>query len=494
MIRFSTWSAVSTESQAAPDKVSLDVQLQHCTNTGTSKGWIHVTDYIVSGQSRTRFVNLRDAEAAIPALRQMLDNAKNGLFDVLVLYDFDRLRDLLDPVARVLTDYGIQLYSLAQPVEPQSPETFDPYSAETSQMMQSFSGMISRAEINNLRRHYRDKMPRRITDKGLHAGIGLPPYGYHKPLGKELDRNAVLIQDSAQVRILVQIKDWFLAGVSLTQIAQRLNDQRIPSPRGRQWWYSIVGYLLANSYYAGYVSFGATRRHRIRREGTVQRIHSKPVTAHGKHIPIWDDATHQRIISELQRRGQAHSGIQPRQLSRLLYCGICGSVMWAQSHTYGNRWRCSSLTKGHITILDDLAIKLVTQAVINAIRNLDTLQLPTPEDKRPSIQSELDDLNRRKKRWMDVYETGGIELTDLTERLSEITNRIEETEKRLSKIEHSLTQGITTRKTLQALSVSVETLPGYYLNGNKVQVNTDLHTILARVIVQPDKTVELVWL
>ena len=494
MIRYSIWTAVSTESQAGPDKFSLDVQLKHCREACDKKDWEHVDDYIVSGHSRTRYINLSDAEANIPALAKMIDDARHKKFDVLVMYDFNRLRDLLDPVSRVLTDYGIQLYSLAQPIEPQAPEAFDPYSSETSQMLQSFSGMISRAEINTLRRHYRDKMPERITKKGLHAGLGLPPYGYRKPPGKELDRNAILVQDPSQIRILIQMKEWFLAGASLTDIANRLNAQRILSPRGKRWWYSIVGYILANPFYAGQVSFGVTKRTRQRLEGTVKRVQSKPVTATGKHIPVWDEKTHQRILAEIDRRGQAHPGIKTRQLSRLLYCGKCGKMLWAQKDPAGERWRCSSFEKGHVAIRDDVALDVVTLMIMETLRSLDDLVIPEPEDQRPSMRAEIDDLKKRKKRLVDLYEAGAIEIDDLPDRVADLTERTTQLEIKLEQMEKSVAQPDVTRNALTMLSESIDALPEYYHNGNKKQVNADLRSILAKIVIFNNETIELHWL
>src|SRR5688500_15256115 len=97
-LRFAVWSAVSTSAQAEQDKASLHEQEEKCRATSFTKGWRESAGpYIVPGESRTRWVNLRDAEREIPALHAMLEDGKRGLYDILALYDYNRLRDLLDP-------------------------------------------------------------------------------------------------------------------------------------------------------------------------------------------------------------------------------------------------------------------------------------------------------------------------------------------------------------------------------------------------------------
>jgi DNA invertase Pin-like site-specific DNA recombinase len=493
-LRFATWQAVSTKEQAKEDKVSLRVQLEKCLDVGQSRGWIHVRDYTVPGQSRTQFASLYHAEKNIPQLHDMLDAASRHEFDVLVVYDLNRFRSLMRQVFDVLCDYQVQLYILSDPREPVPTSGYTEEKKSEVALLVGLRDIISTNEVTNIQRHYRDKMPKRITEKGLHAGLGLPPYGYHKPPGKEMDRNAVLIQDPSQVRVLHQIKDWFFAGCSLTEIADRLNAQGVPSPRGRKWWYSIVRYLLSNPYYAGTVGFGMTKRIRIRRLGTVQRHKGTPITNEGKHQPIWDQRTYHRILTELEKRGKAHPGIKIRQLSRLLHCESCGSVLWAQTDQKGyHRWRCSSLEPDHPTIRDEAAIERVTAKIVHALTHLDELKLPTPADHRSTLNAQLRDLCTRKQRWMDLYETGRMSDEDLVARIEAINTDIRKTEKDLAQAEHQLHQAATTREVLNRLAVSVETLPAYYAHGPKPQVNADLRTNQARVIVKKDKSVELEW-
>lgn len=491
-LRYSTWQAVSSKAQAGANKVSLKVQLEACRNVGNVRGWSHVADYTVPGQTRTQWISLYHAEKHIPELHAMLESASRREFDVLVIYDLNRFRDLMRQVFDVLCDCGIQLYILSDPREPVAPSEYTDERKNEVGLTVGLRDIISRSEITSLRKHYRDKMPKRITDRRLHAGLGLPPYGYKKPPDQKYDRGAILVQVPEQVRVIKQIKDWFFAGISLTAIADRLNTQGIPSPRGKRWWYSIVAYLLANPFYAGVVSFGSTERIRNRREGIITRRKHTPVTAQGVHKPIWDLATHHRIRDELEKRGKAHPGIRTRQLSRLLHCW-CGSVLWAQSTPEGNYWRCSSLKPRHAYIRDDHALQSVTDEVVSALQHLDDLKLQTPEDNRAELQAERTSLLAKQKRWMDLYEDGTLSKDALTERIAAIQARIKATEELIQRSEQTLARIASTRHELTALASIAHKLSHYYKTDPPAKVNADLRRILARAVVSKDKTVHLEW-
>ena len=99
MIRFAIFAAVSTRPQAAADKISLPEQIKLCRNAGKSHQWKETAGpFIIPGETRTQWINLRDAEEQITnpdgthPLRDLLDAAKRREYDVLILYHYNRLR------------------------------------------------------------------------------------------------------------------------------------------------------------------------------------------------------------------------------------------------------------------------------------------------------------------------------------------------------------------------------------------------------------------
>ena len=82
MTRAIIYTRVSSEAQDGEDSTSLDVQAQECAEYAASKGYEVVQTYreIASGADRRR-----------PMFTQMLDAARAGLVDVLVVWRSDRI-------------------------------------------------------------------------------------------------------------------------------------------------------------------------------------------------------------------------------------------------------------------------------------------------------------------------------------------------------------------------------------------------------------------
>ena len=492
-MRFSIWTAVSTEAQATGEKVSLSEQENKCRTAGLAKGWHEVgSPYVVPGESRTRWVNLRDAEEAIPALRAMLNSAQRGDFDVLVLYDYTRLRDLLDPVAKTLSAYHVQLYSINQPVEPLLPDQFD-LTNETASSVQFIAGFTSRTEIAALKRRYRLGMPRRIADKGLPKGR--PPFGYRKPPGRELDRQAVPIQDPAKVAIILQIKDLFLAGLSLWQIARKLNEKNIPTPSVRSKWSDAnVRLILKNRFYSGEVSFGRTRRTLDPRTGSVKVIDNDPariVTATGAHAPLWDKAVQRRIDSEFQRRGKKYTGIRTQRLSGLLYCGICGARVWvgypgAYSEK-GRKWHCS-IDPSHVNLFDRDLLPRITDQLVHALQHLDGLTFSAPDDSRPLLSASLADLTSRRERLTDALEAGALDPAAYSARIKSIESQMTSVRAQLADSDHTAERSTLRRDSLTRLAAIIERIPDFIAQAPAQEVNTQLHQLIEKIVITPTDT------
>ena len=263
-MRVAIWSAVSTPSQVAPDKISIELQLQKGRELISARGWQSAGEYIAPGESRTRYISLYHAEKEIADLHQLLESAARREFDLLFIYDLNRFRHLMRQIFDVLCDYGIQIYIHTNPREPVHPDHYTEEVKTAVGMIVDVSNLISRSEINTLTRHFREKMPARIQ-RGLHANIGGVLYGYKKI--HPLDKSHPYEQSPIESNVCIQIKDWYLAGWSLYSIATELNARNIKAPKGGIWHPQSVKNLLLNPYYAGIVFFGITTYHRDRRTG-----------------------------------------------------------------------------------------------------------------------------------------------------------------------------------------------------------------------------------
>lgn len=493
-MKVAIWAAVSTVSQAGPDKVSLQTQVEKGREFVASHKFKLAGEYIVPGESRTAFISLSHAEQEIPELKRLLNDAERGSIDIVWMYDLNRLRNLMLQVFEGLTGYGVQIYNHDDPDTPIPRHLYTPEVINARRLKVKLHDIISGQEINTLQKHFREKMPKRVTEKRLHPGLGLPPYGYRKPPSLQHDRNAVLEIVPEEARVLLEMKDWFLRdGLSLTAITERLNERGTLSPRGKRWWFSIVRYLLANPFYYGVVTYGATKRQRDRRMLTIKRTKGEAVTAEGLHKPLWSKAVHQRIVDELERRANAQPGTSMRAFTRLLYCE-CGAVLWAQKTPAGKYWRCSTLKKGHTYINDKTAHDIIIPKLVHAIEHAESIKLPSLQDDTPMLEKEIRDLKAKQTRLLDIYEDGEIDKMTLNKRMEDIKTRLDRAQGLLIQTGQTASRRQSLRENLAALRSDVGKLDAYIRNAPPARVNAALHTVLKGVkISKKEHQVELMW-
>lgn len=494
MIRYAIWTAVSTRQQATADKVSLGEQERLCRERANAKGWREsVPPFIVEGESRTNYINLRDAEANIKPLRDCLNSAQNKEYDVLVLYDFTRLRELLDPVSRTLSAYGIQLYSINQPIEPLDPEIFSDEGADTASILQNFSGMASRAEISALRRRFKLGMPKRVTLKGLHP-FGSLPYGYRKMPGREHDRAAPPVPDPITASYVIQAKEMLLAGKSLSQICAALDEIKAPVPRGKHAWQTdSLRRILRNPFYSGTVSFGKYKRVRDPRTGTVKIDRSgdprRMVTAKGVHTPLWDESTRRQIEAEFSRRGRASRGKKTQRFSRMLYCPVCGTMLWVGYTVWGDKptddtrraYYCPVSRKHFKAFEKDIKPKIAA-AVAEALKNYELI----PEqdgNKAEMLRAALVDLQARRDRITDAYSEGAMTLEEYTRRTETIDTQLRQSGAELVGEENRRANSADRAAALESAASMGEEIQQFILNADPQAVNTQLRMLLRSVVI-----------
>jgi hypothetical protein len=499
MIRFAIWAAVSTEAQASADKISLHDQEARCRATATAKGWQESAGpFVVPGESRTRFINLRDAEAEIPELRALLDAAQHGRYDVLVLYDYNRLRELIDPVARTLAAYHLQIYSITQPIEPQPPETFNQYRADSAWMMQGLSQIVSRSQISDLRRKYETGMPARVRDRGLPA-ISIP-FGYRKPPGRETDRAAIPVQDPVQIPLILKFRDLLFQGRSLRQIVAFANATGIKSPQGKRWSPQTIRDILRNPFYAGYNRWGLSKNYTDPRTG--QRLRKRDVNLadviveKGHHDPLWDDETHRRLLRELDERGNSYRGKHATQLSRIMICAACQSPLWMQHN--GSRaeperaiWRCSNKACGAANLHHTPAVEQIGVMLQTEIRQAGDPGLAPRAVDATLDRSKLDELLKRRERLVDIFQDDGLTKAEYLARRGDLDNQIFQTEKDLADFETRANTRAERLELLRSFATLAETIPAWLAHGDPLEVNRILRLLLEYISVDGERVAGL---
>ena len=241
-----------------------------------------------------------------PEGRRLLEDAKAGKFDVLLVYKLDRLgRSLLvivDAHDR-LAGSGVALRSAREPID-----TSNPGDRLIFQMLASFAeydreSIIERTRAGVLRAFRRG------------AQMGFLPYGYRTNDAGELE---IVEEEAERVReIVANVAD----GSTLYREAKRLNDLGLPSPGtrypgkerkpGRSWSATTIHNLVHQRAYSGV--------HEVKVKETGETI-ERPTPA------IVSVALQERAQAALRanRRYRDREGARKYLLAGLVRCEVCG--------------------------------------------------------------------------------------------------------------------------------------------------------------------------
>lgn len=394
-------------------------------------------------------------QLARPGLDRLRDAAITGGMQVLLCLSPDRLARNLGIQQMVLKELrrcGVEIIFLTQPTLGDSPQ---------DQLLLNIQGVFAEYE----RTVISDRM-RRGRLYRLKQGQSVPwpaPYGYQYQKSTHTQKNAWIVDDAAAV-IVEQIFGWYTeAGLSVSALARRLNDQNIPSPAGKQWWNNAVGRLLRQPAYKGtayfnrrqadYSEIGLPRHHG---QGRLQFPRYKPRPADEwicVPVPaivsetIWQTAQDRLKMNVhlSKRNNRKHTYL----LRSLLVCGVCGRTLQGRAQkgvTYyrcpgGGKHRPSGVPKHTCSVRSDVVEKLVWEALAELLRNPDHIwdawhahraeQSATPNQVTRQ-QKRKTHLQQQCQRLLDAYQAGVLSLEELTERQNPLTLELQKLENQLS--------------------------------------------------------------
>lgn len=331
MRRAALYARFSTEMQA--DR-SVDDQLKLCEEFASRQGLSVVGRYEDRARSGTTTFG-RDG------LSRLLQDARDGAFEVIVVEALDRLsRDQEDLAGlhKRLTFMGVEIIAV--------------HDGRADALQVGIRGLVSSLWITDLKHKIRRGMQGRVKDGKLAGGRA---YGYrptHIP-GKP----QIIEEEAAVIR---RIFADYLAGIPPRDIAHALNADDIPGPRGAKWTAATIngntkrGHgILQNPLYAGRLVWNRVRM--VRDPDTGKRVSRQNPKdqwqeAHVPELAIIDPATWAAAQERKAERAHLPNVRQQRNpkriLSGLLRCGKCGGGMSAHDRRAGVvRIRCTTHTE-----------------------------------------------------------------------------------------------------------------------------------------------------
>ncbi len=353
-LRVATYLRVSTDDQVLGH--SLDAQRRSTRLLVRQRGWVLVEEYVDAGLSAKR-------GARRPALERLIEDAKRGLFDVVVVDKVDRfyrhLRGLLSALD-TLNEADVTFVSVSENIDLSTP---------WGKLTLTVLGMLAEIYIDNLRQETRKGLLQRAR-KGLHNGR--IPFGYcdgqcsecndpngegYCPLhgGPDLSDGKVAVIHPIEAEAVRLAFEWYLTGRhSDGDIAERLNEHEHPLDDGavvhfrtkgapgryppRRFSKSAVRHLLQHPFYAGVVPYyGRDEDGKKRKRDDYARLFPGQ---HEELITLEDFEQAQALRGQKPHRCRCPQTGKPslHPLSGILVCGFCGGTMRATTIRTGHRY------------------------------------------------------------------------------------------------------------------------------------------------------------
>jgi hypothetical protein len=477
-IRFGIVAGVSSDAQAHEDKKSIPDQIDFCRQKLKTLDAVETVEpYILDGYSRTDYDSLEVAMADIPPLGKAIQDAMTDAYDVLVLDNFDRLGDLGLMVGARFRKLRKQLYSVRQSGSLSDPENYDPYSSESNDIDLYIGGIVQRYRINKIRRGWNIGVPERAR-KGLHPLS--TAYGY-RTTGKDTPAEQI----PEEVQLIEQMAAMYLQGKTLQEIVNHADSARKPK-RAPGWTRTVVKRIILNPYYAGIVTFGKLKTVNKKR---VRVPPSQWVTGDGQHVPIYDRETYNALLAEAERRDSSRSRAKVYTLSGVLSCSVCTERLHRHGKVNG-RWPVDlSCPNGCINIRYDIALRLVAQSFVKALR--DFRESPGSWDETERLESQIQAIEEKRAIVQEGYEGKVYTKTEASQRIHDLEIA---KDKLLRQLERSAQEQEYRSRLLEFTQVhDLEEFGESILNDDPTEVNRLLTALCETIIITPRYEMRVVW-
>lgn len=431
------------------DGYSIEYQLEQAKLFAERIGYTIVGEYIDTARTAKR-------TAGRDELFKMIDDAGKDIFDIIIVFSFNRAfrntRDALNVHFDLMEKYDIPVYSCIEPIDMTTPH--GKFSATNLFAMHELSSDITAAHVKAAMYY--------AIQQGYYMG-GKVPFGYklvgtgEYTKGRERKRFAICPETSPYVQ---QIFEMYNAGVSTFVIADMLYEKGIRNKKGTEMSPSTIRRLVAFEGYTG-----------------ISTHHFKgyePLTTDKLYPPIISKETFE--ITKEERKKRANK-CAPRYTGHEYYynfsgksfCANCGRLMTVVcSDQRRNRYYYCSSTRttgvkscgigGRCDTTDKLVMDAIYEHILNenAIKSIakkivDIAQkTKQPEINVPALNKEKAEIKEALKELLNksIYKKIS---EDVFEELSaEHTERLEQIEKQINLSKH-IEQPITEEDVLSFL-------------------------------------------
>ena len=371
--KVAAYARVSTDKKEQED--SFERQVEHYTHLIESNPeWTMVEVYKDPGITGTK------AEKR-PDFLRMIDDCRAGRINKILVKSVSRFaRNTVDALnyIRELRDMNVSVQ-----FESENIDTLTPGGEVLLTILAAMAEQESRTMSNNIKWAYQKKFEK--GEVTINTGTVL---GYRKAVSGGYE----IVEEEA--KIVRRIFREYVSGMSVPQIARRLEADGFKTKRGSEAWRpnAVLG-ILKNEKYSGNAILGKTykpdvlSKRRIRNDGTIAPMYY----AENTHPAIISNELFNLAQYEIQRRkdekdiavgGSRYTSKYP--FSGLLVCGCCGHRLRRHVRTMGSgkkvaAWGCANqITNGRAVcesrhVSEDVLKETYRAAINDAVGNMDAI-------------------------------------------------------------------------------------------------------------------------
>lgn len=441
------------------------------------------------GDDWTMFKVYRDMESGThmnrPGLEEMLFDASQRAFNVLLVFRVDRLSRKVRELAMMvdeLTKLGVTLKSITEP--------FDTANAAGKMMLQML-GVFAEFEHATIVERTRVGMEKKA--KGGNWVGGVIPYGYR------FDPEKRLLVDTQEAVIVKKMFKMYVFGREGTQtISNKLNDAGDRKRSGKKWDKRMIIQMLRNPLYIGKLRW---------REAVYEGNHEGIISPE-----LFEMA--QQIIRERSEELSGrnwHNGDE-RLLAGTIRCGRCQAHMVGVSTHKKNRkfpyYLCNKRWSTHDCTQDYVRADLLEAAILQDVKAMFRdeqfmarvweeanrrlgAEKPDVEKEIAKVDAQMAEAHARVDRYFHAFETGAMKPEVCGEKVKDLNSRLAELEiekRDLESRRERLNLPALDRETLAAL---IDDFERVMAEGTNPQKRHLLQRLVKKVVVHDRRTVEI---
>ena len=310
------------------ESVSIENQYEILSKFVMLNGWVEVKTYRDDGYSGGNFQR--------PGFQEMLEDARSGLINLILVKDLSRLgRDFVE-VGRytdvVFPSLGCRFVSVLDCLDSEGDNTD----------MLHFRSLMNDYHLKDLSSKIKSVLHAKMKS-GQYLG-SYAPYGY-----REDDKHQLVIDEEAAA-VVQRIFEMRRSGMAYGKITAALNQDGILSPRwywaihygngsckcSKLWAYATVKNILNDAVYTGTLTQNRTGSRSYKDKTLIQKPESEWISHVDAHEAIispetWDAVQEQNQLAKL--RCADNAAPQPALFTGKLVCADCGHPLVVNRQT-----------------------------------------------------------------------------------------------------------------------------------------------------------------